>query len=480
MNSVNMVTGYKFQYHNGDWKLIYQPITNELCEKYGLSIVPAEYSKEPMNVPRNEYDKHQTFRSIIQKDCEYLLSVSENRKHFVWLLRQLGYEVKESGHIAVKVPGMQRYFRLDTIDKRYAVENLESMIQSVHGKTVRFPVLTFDPTPYRFYARNSYQKRVYYQLHGMRAVEKYRFEAARYYKDIRIMYKLHEEYLFLCDHNISSFDDLWDFYDRAEKEIKRIEAEQKRIYKENSSAKRKCRTEDDVRDYQIIHVNNAIKLDSLKAERRKWTGDKRIAERYMNRALNESLERIAKEKEYFNPEIDDTKADVPEYPYSKARLEAERKEKEKQLHKQKEEQKRQEEQERRETYYDWCRRKHHAFMQTCDLPMDMKWRSEYMDYLLDEERIAENVYTKEQLLVPIISFEAFVAEKETVAWNEIVEEERQSIEDMIDESEEKERQKEKSEVIGQQVVTREIYERMTDKEKAEWIGVSEKDLIYLN
>ena len=207
------------------------------------------------------------------------------------------------------------------------------------------------------------------------------------------MYKLHEEYLFLCDHNISSFDDLLNFYDSAEKEIERIDAEQKRIYRENSSAKRKCRTEEDVRDYQVLHMNNAIKLDSLREERRSWTGDKRIAERHMNRTLNEYLERISKEKEYFDPEIDDTKADLPEYPYSKAKLEAEREEKERQLQKQIAEQKRQEERERREAYYDWCRRKHHAFMQACNLPMDMKWRSEYMDYLMDEGKIAEDDYT---------------------------------------------------------------------------------------
>ena len=36
INSVNMVTGYKFQYKNGDWKSYFQPITNRLCEEYGL------------------------------------------------------------------------------------------------------------------------------------------------------------------------------------------------------------------------------------------------------------------------------------------------------------------------------------------------------------------------------------------------------------------------------------------------------------
>ena len=45
-NSIDMLEGYKFQYHNGDWKHILQPITNQLCEEYGLEIMPAEYSEE--------------------------------------------------------------------------------------------------------------------------------------------------------------------------------------------------------------------------------------------------------------------------------------------------------------------------------------------------------------------------------------------------------------------------------------------------
>ena len=83
INSVNMVTGYKFQYRKGDWKRIYQPITNELCKEYGLSIIPAEYSKEPSNMPRDEYKQNQRFRDFIREDCECLLALSEDRKSVV-------------------------------------------------------------------------------------------------------------------------------------------------------------------------------------------------------------------------------------------------------------------------------------------------------------------------------------------------------------------------------------------------------------
>ena len=73
LNSVNMVTGYKFQYKKGDWKRIYQPITNKLCADYGLSIVPSEYSREPSNVPRNEFQRNMKFHDLIREDCECLL-----------------------------------------------------------------------------------------------------------------------------------------------------------------------------------------------------------------------------------------------------------------------------------------------------------------------------------------------------------------------------------------------------------------------
>lgn len=38
-NSVNFLTGKKFRYEKGDWAKYMQPITNRLCEEYGLSTI---------------------------------------------------------------------------------------------------------------------------------------------------------------------------------------------------------------------------------------------------------------------------------------------------------------------------------------------------------------------------------------------------------------------------------------------------------
>ena len=71
INSVNMVTGYKFQYRDGDWKYKYQPITNKLCEEYGLHITPAEYSEEPKNVVRPQWEYEKDMCALIKEHVNF-------------------------------------------------------------------------------------------------------------------------------------------------------------------------------------------------------------------------------------------------------------------------------------------------------------------------------------------------------------------------------------------------------------------------
>lgn len=326
LNSVNMVTGYKFQYKKGDWKRIYQPITNELCAEHGLSTVPAEYSKEPSNVPRNEFQKNMKFHDLIREDCECLLALSEDTAHFIWLLRRLGYEVKEGMHIAVKVPGMKRFARLDTIDKRYAKDNLEQTIAEAQGRKVYFPVRTFNTDKYYHSALNPYPERHYYQIRGIRVVEKYRFgyKAAKYYKDIMLLQKLQGEYLFLCDNHIHSFEDLLDYRSNAVDELNQIRSEQQEIYARNAALKRKCDTPEGLREYQAEHLKNGQRLDELKKRARQLRKGKSLSERQMAASINEALERIGRDYPAESLEIDPSISDVPEYPVAVARLKAEK------------------------------------------------------------------------------------------------------------------------------------------------------------
>lgn len=532
INSVNMVTGYKFQYRNGDWKRIYQPITNELCEEYGYFVVPAEYSKEPSNMPRNEYKQNQRFHDFIREDCESILALSEDTKHFIWLLRELGYEVKEGVHIAVKVPGMKRFARLDTIDKRYARENLEQSIAEAQGREVSFPVRTFNTDQYRERAMTPYRERLYYQMRGVRVVEKYRFSshAARYYKDILWLEKWQEEYLFLCNNNIRSFGDLVDYRIKAGEELDRISEEQKEIYRQNAALKRKCTTPAGNLGYQMEHLRNERRLERLKKRAKELRKGKSIVEHHMARSINEYLERIGRTHLEESLEINPAVADVPEYPLAVERLRAELERQEEQKRQEAERQK----QERFQKLYEEMLEKGQRLHQKAlDLPYGSKYMWEYIDYLDGRMFAPMEKFTIGELTEPFLTYEEFAGKKEK-EWAEqkkaeITITEQGAGKDIILERTEmsgisdkeitnrKESPEKIEEVSGQdkpyempvqhkekpkgqkdlrvvsdvqireksensvqterkKAVTKQDYERMTGKEKAEWIGISERDV----
>lgn len=50
-------------------------------------------------------------------------------EHFIFLLEKLGFEVKQGKHITVKIPGMKRFKRLDTISEDLCRESLEAMFR---------------------------------------------------------------------------------------------------------------------------------------------------------------------------------------------------------------------------------------------------------------------------------------------------------------------------------------------------------------
>ena len=106
----------KFQYKKrGTGKNIMQPITNRLCEEYGLAVMPAEYAKEPTNLERKDWEKQKGFDSLIMSDASLCMYAAEDLGHFIWLLLQLGYEVKKRGAYRSQGGRMKRYRRLDSL-----------------------------------------------------------------------------------------------------------------------------------------------------------------------------------------------------------------------------------------------------------------------------------------------------------------------------------------------------------------------------
>lgn len=211
INSVNMETGYKFQYRDGDWKYKYQPITNKLCEEYGLHITPAEYSEEPKNVVRPQWEYEKDMCALIKKHVNFCAMQAESMPHFLYLLKSLGYEVKDGAHIAVKADGMKRFRRLDTLSENFTKENLDILIKySEQGRGFYHRTSNVGYIISSHRRLTPIQRRCYTRIYRRYKAEKqpFLYHSAALQKQIKTMQQLQEEYNFLYKYNVKDMDEL--------------------------------------------------------------------------------------------------------------------------------------------------------------------------------------------------------------------------------------------------------------------------------
>lgn len=292
-NSVNMVTGRKYDYKKGDWKDIIQPITNRLCEEYGLSIVPAEYSKEPLNMNRKEWEKEQSWSDVVEADMRYCRSRAKSVDEFLYFMEELGYEVKSGIHISVKVGKMKRSRRLDTLDTEFSKEKLEEYFaEEKYFGDYTEPKIYGNGLALRYKPKSDLQKRYYAKVYRLHVVQKYRFRYhyTRYKEDLEQMHKLQEEYLFLCRKNINSWADVFAAQRNVENKVAEIDACKKELYKEHAKKKYQYEKDGDAAAFLFHEAEYRKKLDELKAERKEAKNEKNVAERCLKQNLYACLE----------------------------------------------------------------------------------------------------------------------------------------------------------------------------------------------
>ena len=286
INSVNMVTGYKFQCRDGDWKYKFQPITNKLCEEYGLHITPAEYSKEPKNMARPQWEREQAFSEWIKQDALFCAISAENMEHFIFLLEKLGFEVKQGKHIAVKVPGMKRFKRLDTISEDLSGERLEAMFRYGDASLASPVNRTVSLLPVRKAVLTPYQRKCYARMYRLRLAEKKRFtyKSAYLYEQIRKMHELQEEYLVAVKYDVKSYGDLFCLKLRLQQVDEELCKAQKEMYKERRRQKGACKTEEDMAAFETSGPEYHDKLERIKLQKKDNHKKLQAVERCLERA----------------------------------------------------------------------------------------------------------------------------------------------------------------------------------------------------
>ena len=267
-NSVSMTTGKKYNSPKGNWKNHLQPITNKYCDELGLSIMPAEYSRNPKNISRDKWEKEMSMKDIILRDAKMCAYAAGNVEHFKYLMKRLGYVFKKDAWMEVQAPGFRYYHKLAKLDEMFSEDMLRHHVD-----------MPWMVKPY-FYSSDirglhraklsSFQKKFYAKLYRLRIVEQKRFAVggAKYTEDLKRFHQLQDEYLLIVNNDIKSVVDLVDFINEQEEKIQQIEDRQHEIYRESSSRKRSIKNEEQYREYQIWHMEVQEELDELKQEKR--------------------------------------------------------------------------------------------------------------------------------------------------------------------------------------------------------------------
>ena len=306
-NSVSMTTGKKYNSPKGNWKNHFQPITNKYCDELGLSIMPAEYSRNPKNISRGKWEKEMSMKEIILRDAKMCAYAAGNVEHFKYLMKRLGYVFKKDAWMEVQAPGFRYYHKLAKMDEMFSEDMLRHYVDMPWMSKPYF--YSSDIRGLHRAKLSSFQKKFYAKLYRLRIVEQKRFVVggAKYTEDLKRFHQLQDEYLLLVNNDIKDIVELVNFRNKQEEEIQQIEDRQHEIYRESSSRKRKIKTEAQYKDYQMWHVEVQEELDELKQEKKKIKRRIQLADGIMKEDLYTAYYTVSEDEEI----VGDKEIEIP-------------------------------------------------------------------------------------------------------------------------------------------------------------------------
>lgn len=188
-NSVNYQTGRKYCYKDGDWAQIIQPITDRVCQKYGLHTLEMdtgksieEYEKEEKERKRRSYlrrmknrEQKELKKHGYHKDGKEIYNWNEHLRlllddmvlhsnsmeELFGQLKERGFSIKQGtskihgAYIGLKAPGMEINRRTYQLGQEYTLENLKKRVEMANKPLPEYqiPDNLILVVPIRIYSR---------------------------------------------------------------------------------------------------------------------------------------------------------------------------------------------------------------------------------------------------------------------------------------------------------------------------------------
>lgn len=306
-NSVSMTTGKKYNSPKGNWKNHLQPITNKYCDELGLSIMPAEYSRNPKNISRDKWEREMSMKENILRDAKMCAYAAGNVDHFKYLMKRLRYVFKKDAWMEVQAPGFKYYHQLAKLDEMFSEDMLQNCVDMPWMAKPYF--YSSDIRGLHMAKLSPFQKKFYAKLYRLRIVEQKRFVVggAKYTEDLKRFHQLQDEYLLLVNNDIKDVAGLVKYRSEQQEKMQRIEGRQREIYKENSSRKRRIKTDEQYLEYQVWHVGVQEELDELKMEKREVKKQLQLVEGIMKENLYIAYYAVSEDEEI----VGDKEIEIP-------------------------------------------------------------------------------------------------------------------------------------------------------------------------
>lgn len=243
INSVSFADGKKYYDNTENYNLM-KKISDRFCEENNLSVIRNPKSKgrhyAEVMAEKNGYP---TIRGQIKDELDEIIKCSYTYEQFWKILKQRGYEVKDTGkYIALKPAFSQRYIRLKSLGKNYSEEAIRQRIISARNG---IRILDKPATDYNAWLKK-YEpikllgfKALYYHylyLFGKIRKKETPQRVSFYMREELVKFERYQkQFHFLIENDIETTEQLKTFKGNAELKISELIIQRSRLYGKNDS-----------------------------------------------------------------------------------------------------------------------------------------------------------------------------------------------------------------------------------------------------
>ena len=248
-DSVSKVDGYKFHSPRGDWEKRIQPITDRICEKYGIPTLDYEKDqpkgmdygswKDGKEHTRKQKEGKFSWYDVIRDDIDEAIEASDTYEEFLEKLKEQHYEIRDKKYLSLRPYGKDRSVRFMRLGEEYTRERIIQRIGSPKkgAEFKRYGNYKKESETIRRYTKekgspSEYQKRFYYRYICTINIRHPVFadrDNWRYKKDVMDLFRYSRQVSYVFAHNIRSRNDAEEKRISLQEALRQIQKEKKKL-----------------------------------------------------------------------------------------------------------------------------------------------------------------------------------------------------------------------------------------------------------